>query len=750
MRFFHKFTKFEKLLILFLVLVSIFSFSKIVHTYFYENSFSKPAYWGVYTEAAVWDISLLNPLFSNLNPIDRDINSLIFRWLMKYEDWKIVDDIATHTLSVDQKTYIFKVKEWIKWHDWRDLSVDDVYFTYHDILQSPDFDNEFIKDWLDWVEIKKISDNEISFTLKKPYKFFLTNLIIWILPRHSFEWMPVSNIILSEFNFENPVWLWPYKFRSLENFWNSKKLTLVKFEDYYWEKPYIDTLEYMIYKEKPSLLWDVNNFSAVRPSQEKNINSSNMKSYEFVQSKYVAAFFNADSEKLKNEKVRLWIQLWTDKNKLLETIWEKHSIDTPLLELNNENWVYEFDQKKSMWALHESWWKKPEKTKVVSEHEDEFKLNNITSHQSSVSATWSWSFFIEWKAPEKASKIFVNDYQLKAFSAWDKEFNFKASEEIWTLKEWENTFTIKAVYKDESEWILDTLKIFYIKDKEELAKKEKEIESQKKRRDLEVAKDEKDKKENLELAKSLHFRVNEKWEILTLKLITDKNIEKYSIIADELKNQWAEIWVDVEIFKLEREKLQEVVEKRDYDVLIYGQSLWYNLDTYSYWHSSQAWENWLNFSNLNNFKVDVLIEKIRSSHDEEKRNENLKKLAEEFQKLTPAVFLYSPTYYYFIDKTVKWVELNKISNVQDRFSSFESVYVREEKEVKNPWFMNFVSWLFSELINWWTKLVEEEKNVVVSTGSFLTEELSETSSWSKATESSTWSNVESSSWAELN
>ena len=55
---------------------------------------------------------------------------------------------------------------------------------------------------------------------------------------------------------------------------------------------------------------------------------------------------------------------------------------------------------------------------------------------------------------------------------------------------------------------------------------------------------------------------------------------------------------------------------------------------------------------------------------------------EEFKSLTPAIFLYSPTYYYPIDSNVKNVRLDKIANVQDRFSSFEDWYIKEKKTIK--------------------------------------------------------------------
>jgi len=58
------------------------------------------------------------------------------------------------------------------------LTIDDVYFTYHDILQSPEFENHSLSEGLKDVKIEKISENQITFALERPYKFFLSNLLL--------------------------------------------------------------------------------------------------------------------------------------------------------------------------------------------------------------------------------------------------------------------------------------------------------------------------------------------------------------------------------------------------------------------------------------------------------------------------------------------------------------------------------------------------------------------------------------------
>ena len=714
MRIFHKFSKIEKLLIIFLFLAVFFTVTKIFYNFFEENSVSKPDFWWTYSESLVWDVNFLNPVFSNLNQVDKDISYLLFRWLMKYSDWKLIDDIATHSLSVDKLTYTFKIKPNIFWHDWEKLSADDVYFTYHDILQSPDFENKTLSLWLQWVEIKKISDAELTFKLKKPYKFFLSNLKIWILPKHILWWIPVSNLKYSDFNFENPVWLWPYKFSWIQNFWTYKKVFLTKFEKFntneFYKKSndkkfYIENIEFLIYRDEETQISDVNNYLAIWPKQnkiwEKESKFSDFKTYKFTQRKEVWVFLNTESKFLDDSKTRLWLQLAIDKKAILKKIWENKIVNTPFLELKND-WSFAFDQQKARWSLHEAWWKLPEKIKIKKEKKNDL-TKYIFSFKKNSFATWSWSFLLQWNAPEDAMKIFVNNYQLRWFKFWNKTFTYRLSTKIKTLKEWENNFLIKSVDNEWNEKILDTMKIFYFIDEKKVLEKQKELNSWEIRWILKGIKDDNKIEKNLDLAKRLDFRINEKWEILSLKLITAKKFKKYWIIAAELKKYFAEVWVDLEIQNLETSEFIEKMNNRDYDILLYWQSLWYNLDTYPFFHSSEAKKWWLNFSNLKNPEFDVLIEKIRSSHDSKKRTEDLKSLEEKFEKFVPVIYLYSPIYYYKISQHVKWVEFWEIANSEDRFEKFYSWYVNNRKKIK-PW-TKFLNWIKEIFIS------NDEKNI---------------------------------------
>jgi ABC-type transport system substrate-binding protein len=130
---------------------------------------------------------------------------------------------------------------------------------------------------------------------------------------------------------------------------------------------------------------------------------------------------------------------------------------------------------------------------------------------------------------------------------------------------------------------------------------------------------------------------------------------------------WRKIGVEVEAQLAYPDEFAARVQNRDYDLLLTGQSLGYNLDTYSYWHSSQADGNGLNLSNYKSFAADSLIETIRKTFENENKEEFLKDLAKEIKEDVPAIFLYRPSYVFATDWKVENVELENLAYPSDRF-----------------------------------------------------------------------------------
>jgi len=144
--------------------------------------------------------------------------------------------------------------------------------------------------------------------------------------------------------------------------------------------------------------------------------------------------------------------------------------------------------------------------------------------------------------------------------------------------------------------------------------------------------------------------------------------QETALVANYLKDRWEEIGIKIDLQILPVAELNERIMDRSYDLLFVGQTLGYNLDTYSYWHSTQVGANGLNLSNYKSFHVDSLIEDVRMTFDVEKREAKLKMIAERLAEDVPAIFLYKPVYYYASDGKVNGIDMKGVSFPSDRFS----------------------------------------------------------------------------------
>jgi len=138
-------------------------------------------------------------------------------------------------------------------------------------------------------------------------------------------------------------------------------------------------------------------------------------------------------------------------------------------------------------------------------------------------------------------------------------------------------------------------------------------------------------------------------------------------VISYLEKQWTTAGIKINIELYDATTLQEKIQARDYDLLLFGQSLGYNQDLYGYWHSTQAGANGLNLSNYKSFAVDTLIEQIRTTFDDKEKEEKLKELAKIIQADVPALFLYRPVYFYASDGKVKGLDLQNMAFPADRF-----------------------------------------------------------------------------------
>ena len=127
-------------------------------------------------------------------------------------------------------------------------------------------------------------------------------------------------------------------------------------------------------------------------------------------------------------------------------------------------------------------------------------------------------------------------------------------------------------------------------------------------------------------------------------------------------------------------QIEQKLKSKEYDALLYGESVGFTPDPYPFWHSSQAKEDGLNLSGFKNKEADTLLEEARLSVNKEDKKEKYTKFQKILTEEKPAIFLYQPVYSYMVDKSIKGVVISNINKPADRFSNIDDWYIKTKKD----------------------------------------------------------------------
>lgn len=209
----------------------------------------QPEQGGVYTEALVGSLGRLNPLLDWNNAADRDVDSLLFSGLVRFDErgWPHADLADSWGVSQDGTIYNFTIRPDAVWHDGMPVTSDDVIFTI-EMMKSPgSLYPQDIKDLWGRVEVTRLNEKNLKFTLPEPYVPFLDYLTFGVVPKHLLESIPPDQLASAEFNI-NPVGSGPYQFDQLivEN-GQIQGVVLTLFTDYYGTPGFIEQVVFRYY-----------------------------------------------------------------------------------------------------------------------------------------------------------------------------------------------------------------------------------------------------------------------------------------------------------------------------------------------------------------------------------------------------------------------------------------------------------------------------------------------------------------------
>ena len=141
--------------IVIIIVACIFVFTNRVNKSFYTNINNKKVNISNEITIGISEFDTLNPVLTKSLDVQY-ISKLMFRGLTSItKDFKVENDLALECSKIDNKTYIIKLKEDIKWDNGDSLTADDVKFTIDNLKNIKTIYSENLKH----IESVEVIDN---------------------------------------------------------------------------------------------------------------------------------------------------------------------------------------------------------------------------------------------------------------------------------------------------------------------------------------------------------------------------------------------------------------------------------------------------------------------------------------------------------------------------------------------------------------------------------------------------------------
>lgn len=285
---------------------------------------SVPSNGGTLREGIVGLPHMINPVLA-VTDVDRDISSLIYSGLMKYESGDLVTDLAqSYKISEDGLTYTFMLRPNLYFHDGSELTTADIAYTIQKI-QNTAIKSPRRPDWNN-VTLKVISPLEIEFILKQPYSPFITNTTLGILPKHIWDSISDDQFVFSEYNIE-PVGSGPYELKSItkDSGGIPAEYKLTASKKYYNRRAYIDEITFVFFADEDKAFQALNkrmidSISSASSKQAGQIDTDTHNVISTPLPRIFGVFFNQNSNPILADKlVRQALDLAIDRQVIIDT-----------------------------------------------------------------------------------------------------------------------------------------------------------------------------------------------------------------------------------------------------------------------------------------------------------------------------------------------------------------------------------------------------------------------------------------------
>ncbi|MGQ9532759.1 MAG: ABC transporter substrate-binding protein, partial [Desulfotomaculales bacterium] len=287
--------------------------------------------------------------------------SKFFNGLVRFdENLNVVPDLAeSWEISPDGKTYTFRLRKGVKWHDGREFTAADVKFTYEKIMD-PDVASP-LKPHFEFVEsIEVADDHTLTIRLSEPYAPFLERLVVGIVPRHLLEGKDVRT---AEFN-QHPVGTGPFKFVEWKK---GERLVMEANADYFRGKPKIDRVIVSFIPDENTRLLQLNkgevDVAFLPPKLAARAQSQNHRVYTVPTGEWCAIGLPYENPLFRDKNLRQALACAIDKQAIVDKLLEGKG-EPASSPFRSNHWAYNpearrygLDPEKAKALLAASGWK---------------------------------------------------------------------------------------------------------------------------------------------------------------------------------------------------------------------------------------------------------------------------------------------------------------------------------------------------------------------------------------------------------
>lgn len=169
-----------------------------------------------FREGVVGAVGRLNPLFAAMNPVDRDITSLVFEGLVGANEYgEYIPRLAeSWTISSGGTEVVFSLRQDVLWQDGVPFTSADVATTVEFLQSSEGGLPQGVTDFWQTVELELLDESTVRFRLAQPLASFLDQLRVGLIPAHVFDGLAPEQLASHPFNL-SPIGTGPYQLERL-------------------------------------------------------------------------------------------------------------------------------------------------------------------------------------------------------------------------------------------------------------------------------------------------------------------------------------------------------------------------------------------------------------------------------------------------------------------------------------------------------------------------------------------------------